>query len=218
MSLPDTPDRFIALGKLIAADIFVNNNDRFPALHVRDSEHLGNPRNLIFQIVLDDKCTNEDQYREPEYNELNFEGSCVAIDNKCFAIQIQDKTKKDIIIPYLNDVRDFLQSIFRDLKKLEHGDAPITEFDYPSLTKLRHFLFEQTNYTIQGRECLKVLEGLVIGFYNLVNVGLDTAYDLLDQLQVGGPLVHKDHRLGVWAHGLKELDIEYFKLAHAEIE
>lgn len=85
MALPDTPDRLISLGKILAADIFMNNNDRLPMMYP-EGDHQGNPNNLIFPVVIDDKCSNEAQYHDTEYGDMNMEGSCVAIDNKCFPI------------------------------------------------------------------------------------------------------------------------------------
>jgi Actin-fragmin kinase, catalytic len=53
MTLPETPDRLVNLGKILACDIFMNNNDRIPAMF---EGHQGNTKNLMFQVENDDKC------------------------------------------------------------------------------------------------------------------------------------------------------------------
>lgn len=69
------------------------------------------------------------------------------------------------------------------------GSAPVTDFDYPSLSKLKHFIKRSTNYELQGRACLKVLEGLVIGLFNISNIGFTAVEETLLGLKIGGPFV-----------------------------
>jgi hypothetical protein len=70
----DASSRLINMGRIIAADLFLNNNDRFPLIWEND----GNYGNILFEVKTDEKIDDE-LLMEPEYVGLNFNDS-VAID------------------------------------------------------------------------------------------------------------------------------------------
>lgn len=75
----ETPSRLLTIGKIIAADISINNPDRVPSMRWKE----GNSGNLMIEI---EGNVNEDEYRDPYYNEMKFSSDVVAIDNKCFPV------------------------------------------------------------------------------------------------------------------------------------
>ena len=166
LSLPEASERLFNLGKIIATDMCVNNPDRVPALW---EGHQGNPTNLIFEVLIDEKL-NEEQYHDPNYTELNF-ADTIAIDNKCFAIAQTDLIKIESLKMYLQQLETFVTDIFSDLKVIMNGQAPITEYGYPSIIKSLDFIRMQTNFDMKGRPGLKILEGIVIALFNIATVG-----------------------------------------------
>ena len=55
VAFPDASNRLINLGKIIAADICVNNPDRMPMIW----DNHGNTTNLLFEINTDEKIDDE---------------------------------------------------------------------------------------------------------------------------------------------------------------
>ena len=80
VAYPDASNRLINLGKIIAADIVVNNPDRMPMIW----DNHGNSSNLLFEINTDEKIDDE-KIANMDYTDFQF-ASSVAIDNKCFCI------------------------------------------------------------------------------------------------------------------------------------
>lgn len=79
---PESLDRLITLGKIIATDIVVNNPDRIPSVQ----EKRGNSSNLMFELKLDENI-NEENYYDNAYAGMNF-SEVLATDNKCFSISL----------------------------------------------------------------------------------------------------------------------------------
>jgi hypothetical protein len=48
-SYPDTSNRLMNIGKIIAGDLFINNCNRFPLVW-DDFKEEGNERNILFEI------------------------------------------------------------------------------------------------------------------------------------------------------------------------
>jgi hypothetical protein len=79
-NLPETSDRLFSLGKLLAADIFLNNSDRIPTHTFKQ----GNAGNVIFEVKIDES-TDEQTMKNPEDSSMSFL-DLVACDNKCYPI------------------------------------------------------------------------------------------------------------------------------------
>jgi hypothetical protein len=165
----------ITLGKIIAADICVNNPDRVPSMVDKE----GNPSNLMFEMRLDEQI-DEERYHNPEYSEMHF-GDVMAIDNKCFCIQQSDLAQVEAIKSYLAAIEEFVKEVMDDLKVIMKGEAPLAEYDYPSLRRSLTFLELHTSVEIRGRSAFRILEGLVIGFFNITNLGTSAVEDTLHQ-------------------------------------
>lgn len=69
---------------------------------------------MLFEVKIDDKCSNEAFYHDPEYNEMNF-GDIFAIDNKCFCIAQTDKVKIESLRTYLETIEGFCERVFSDI-------------------------------------------------------------------------------------------------------
>jgi len=87
VAFPDASNRLINIGKMIAADIVVNNGDRLPVIW---DDH-GHSANLLFEIKTDDKIDTE-RILNMDYADFSFENS-VAIDNKCRCVRQTDKAQ-----------------------------------------------------------------------------------------------------------------------------
>ena len=80
VAYPDASNRLINIGKIIAADIVLNNPDRMPMIW----DNHGNSTNLLFEIKTDEKIDDE-KIANMDYSEFSFQNT-VAIDNKCFCM------------------------------------------------------------------------------------------------------------------------------------
>jgi len=109
VAFPDASNRLINMGKMIAADIVVNNPDRFPAIW----DNFGNNQNVLFEIKTDEKI-NDELFRDLDYSGFSY-GDATAIDNKCYCIKQDDRRKIQALKEYIQKVEDFLEAIFQDL-------------------------------------------------------------------------------------------------------
>ena len=80
VAFPDASNRLINIGKIIAADIVINNPDRMPMIW----DNHGNSTNLLFEISTDEKIDDEKLYNL-DFTDFTFRNTN-AIDNKCFCI------------------------------------------------------------------------------------------------------------------------------------
>ena len=85
MTYADASNRLINIGKIIAADICVNNPERMPMIW----DNHGNSTNLLFEIVTDEKI-DDDKIANMDYSDFSFQHT-VVIDNKCLCIHQNDK-------------------------------------------------------------------------------------------------------------------------------
>lgn len=85
VAFPDASNRLINMGKMIAADLVVNNPDRFPAIW----DNFGNNQNVLFEIKTDEKI-NDELFRDLDYSGFSY-GDATAIDNKCYCIKQDDR-------------------------------------------------------------------------------------------------------------------------------
>ena len=81
VAFPDASNRLINIGKMIAADIIVNNPDRMPMIW----DNHGNSTNILFEITTDEKI-DDDKIANLDYTNFTFLQS-IAIDNKCFTVK-----------------------------------------------------------------------------------------------------------------------------------
>jgi hypothetical protein len=70
------------------------------------------------------------------------------------------------------------------------------------------FFYDHTLYEIRGRAAFRIIEGIVIGMFNIQYEGVASAKECLEETKNA---VEKDWK-GVWTNGLKEIEIEFFEL------
>ena len=68
---------------------------------------------------------------------------------------------------YLERVKYFINSVFDDLKLIISGKVAVNEYDYPSLKWFSAFFHTYTNYDIRGWSLFRIIEGMVIGLFNI---------------------------------------------------
>ena len=78
------------------------------------------------------------------------------------------------------------------------GEQPLAEYDYPSLRHATGFLREQAQIEIKGREAFKILEGLIVGLYNISNVGLIVCGSANSDTETA---ISQDYK-GLWSHAM----------------
>lgn len=80
----------VILGKLIAADIIMNNPDRIPSIWTNG----GNEANLMFQTLLDYDTFTDEELCNPRFITNLVIENLVAIDNKSYAVRTHDTIAK----------------------------------------------------------------------------------------------------------------------------
>ena len=155
------------LGKLIAADIFLNNADRIPSHSFKQ----GNAGNLIFEVFVNESLDDKAMKEGGEGGEANvqFMAGVAGCDNKCYPVVGGSGEAR---ARYIEMVEAFVKEVFADLDVIIKGERPLNEYEYPSMRHVVGFMKEQAQVEMKGREVFKVLEGLVVGMYNISNVGL----------------------------------------------
>ena len=108
---------------------------------------------------------------------------------------------------YLGRVKTFINSVFEDLKIIISGKFAVNEYEYPSLHRFSGFFHTYTGYDIRGRSLFRIIEGMVIGLFNIQNMGLGPLEDLINHTTSA---VTKDWK-NVWKIGTSLIRIEFFQ-------
>jgi len=186
----DASSRLINIGRIIAADLLLNNNDRFPLIWDND----GNYGNILFEVKTDEKI-DDDLLMEPNYTDLNFDNS-VAIDTTCHCLDETNRYGQRGTEKYLARLRDFINALFSDLKGIVSGKFSVNEYDYASIRPLAAFVHSHAGYDIRGRSLFRIIEGIVIGLFNIKNMGVAVLEQLLAHTETA---VKKDWK-SVWSN------------------
>lgn len=173
----DASSRLINIGRIIAADLFLNNNDRFPLIWDND----GNYGNILFEVKTDEKIDDE-LLLEPNYTDLNFNDS-VAIDTICHCIDETNRYGQKGAEKYLKRLRDFINQLFSDLKGIISGKYSVNEYDYFSLRTMSAFVHTYTSYDIRGRSLFRIIEGIIIGLFNIKNMGMEVVNQVYEHTE-----------------------------------
>lgn len=68
---------------------------------------------------------------------------------------------------YLERIEGFLDTVFKDLRLIINGEVAVSEYNYPSIRRVLDFFYDHTLYRIEGRAAFRILEGIVIGLFNI---------------------------------------------------
>lgn len=197
----DASSRLINIGRIIAADLFMNNNDRFPLIWDND----GNYGNILFEVKTDEKI-DDDLLMEPNYTDLNFNDS-VAIDTQVRCIDETNRYGKVGTEKYLKRVRGFIDMIFSDLKEIISGTSSVNAYEYDCMKNLASFVYTHTGYDIRGRSLFRIIEGVVIGLFNIKNMGMGVVKKVLEHTENA---IEKDWK-NVWADGVANIRVEFLE-------
>jgi len=157
----DASSRLMNLGKILAGDLLINNSDRFPLIWDND----GNNSNILFEVKTDEKI-DDDLILNPNYLDFNFNDS-VAIDTVACCINELDWIGLKNMERYLDRLKKFINYVFEDLKIIISGKFAVNEYEYPSMARFSAFFHTYTGYDIRGRSLFRIIEGMVIGLYNI---------------------------------------------------
>lgn len=149
---------------------------------------------------------NESTFLDTANADLNF-GDTYAIDNKQYSIAQTDKLKVEALSAYKAGIEKRMESLFEDISYLRKGQVAVTEYSYPSVSEVIEAVKETCQYELKGRQCLRVMEGMVIGLFNIGNVGAKAAAEVKNMM---GGLMDRDWK-EVWSHGLDEIVLDYFE-------
>ena len=61
----------------------------------------------------------------------------------------------------------FIIEVFADLRLIINGDVAVNEYEYPSIKRVLAFFKDHTLYEIKGRAAFRIIEGIIIGLFNI---------------------------------------------------
>ena len=166
----------------------------------------GNSTNLLFEISTDEKIDDE-KLLNLDFTDFTFRNTN-AIDNKCFCIHQSDRLNINYLKDYLERIAGFIDMVFQDLRLIINGEVAVSDYNYPSIGRVLDFFYDHTLYRIEGRAAFRILEGIVIGMFNIENEGIASIFDSYEQIT---NTIEKDWK-NVWKQGVDEIEIEFFKL------
>lgn len=102
----------------------------------------------------------------PNYLDFNF-NDAVAIDTVACCINEFDWVGIKNLEWYLDRVRWFINGVFEDLKIIISGKYAVNEYDYPGMAWFSSFFHQYTGYDVRGRSLFRIIEGFVIGLFNI---------------------------------------------------
>ncbi|KRX05746.1 Protein kinase-like domain [Pseudocohnilembus persalinus] len=133
---PDSRDRLIRLGFILAFDTYINNYDRFPCGSIWEND--GNPGNVICRATVQ-YTTKEEQLNDPKDQELQFQ-RFYAIDPRMSRYNVRQDATKEILQKYYQKVENFLNDVFQELKEImENKIDPFFEQIDSKLTSIKKF-------------------------------------------------------------------------------
>ena len=160
---------------------------------------------ILFEVKTDEKI-DDDLLLEPNYTDLNFNDS-VAIDTVCHWIDESDRYGKKGAEKYYKKVKDFIYQLFSDIKDIISGKYSVNSYEYESMKRLSAFIHTYSSYDIRGRSLFRIIEGIVIGLFNIKNMGMDVIQQVYDHTSTA---VKKDWK-GVWENGVSTIKVEFLK-------
>ena len=98
-------------------------------------------------------------------------------------------------------IEELFEKVFSDLRYVINGEVAVQEYEFPSIKRVLDFYYDNTLYQIKGRAAFRIIEGIVIGMFNIQNEGVSSAKESLEETKNA---VSKDWK-GVWAKGLAEI-------------
>lgn len=131
----------------------------------------------------------------------------MAIDTISYTIDESDRFGMKNAEKYMTKVEDFIESLFNDLQIIISGKHSVNSYEYPSMKRLAAFIHTHSAYDIRGRSLFRIIEGVVIGLYNIKNMGMDVVEQVYSHVSTA---IHKDWK-NVWQNGVETLRMDFIK-------
>jgi hypothetical protein len=109
---------------------------------------------------------------------------------------------------YLKRIEDFIIAVFKDLRLIINGEVAVYDYNYPSIKRVLDFYYDHTLYSVSGRAAFRILEGIIIGLFNISNEGIVCMQEAF--LETKGA-IDKDWK-NIWANGVNEIEVSFFEL------
>jgi hypothetical protein len=68
---------------------------------------------------------------------------------------------------YLTRIELFFEAVFKDLSLIINGYEAVNEYNFPSVKRVLDFYYDNTLYELRGRGAFRIIEGIVIGMFNI---------------------------------------------------
>eukprot|EP00826_Nyctotherus_ovalis_P011879 TRINITY_DN13096_c0_g2_i3.p1 TRINITY_DN13096_c0_g2~~TRINITY_DN13096_c0_g2_i3.p1 ORF type:complete len:269 (+),score=43.20 TRINITY_DN13096_c0_g2_i3:579-1385(+) len=153
-------ERMIDIGRILATDSFFNFPLRFPLLwSISKTKALDN---AILELTPNSQ--------EPV-------GNLFLLNTRCHSFAAAH-VPHAMMVGYLNAMEQFITRVFRDCRAAMRGSVDVSAYEFESLKGVKDFLMRQCR--IEGVTCLEIVFGIIIGYYNIVNMGTERVERVLN--------------------------------------
>ncbi|KAL4430099.1 hypothetical protein ABPG74_013546 [Tetrahymena malaccensis] len=205
---PESRDRLIRLGMIIAFDTLINNSDRYPLLW--DNE--GNPDNIIVKM----KTTflnKTEQLRDP--NNLTFDyGKFYALDSGLSCVNSKSEQGLRALSKYYIKLENFLNDLFLDMKSVMLAQVdPMTgtgrngeRKKLNSINQITSFVYQNTLYHMSDMQILQIMIGIIVGVENACQFGIDRIQEMYQRFFIK----ESDDWRGIWNENLRRINLQMY--------
>lgn len=188
-------ERLFDIGRLLALDTLVNYGERFPLIW--ESTKAKMMDNIIFEL------------EESNSDEADINGM-YAINSKVNCLKEISADTQAQTVNYLSKLEHFIDEVFTDCKNAmkNNGEIDLNSYKFQSISPLKAALQLRVNTT--GLMCLEIIFGIIIGYYNIVGMGVDRIERMLNRAKLQAVAENKIS----WNEQIsKSVDIDYFREA-----
>lgn len=181
-------ERLIDVGRTMATDTFINFHRRFPLLW--DIPRRRGLENVLFRQA------------DGEVREVFVVNSCC----NCFRLEIDQHAA---MLEYLGRMEKFLNCLFVDCKAVMKGETDINGYAFNSLKTVKEFLHKKIE--IKGILCLEIMFGIIVGYYNILQMGMERVRKMLNRAKKLAILENRQN----WEKQIEEsVSLVYLKEAY----
>ncbi len=159
--------RLFEAGRLLATDSFANNSGRLPAIwdavprrEENDNVRLEAKIAQVFEVDFVDRSKDPDTVF----------GEMYGLNSRCGCFKVEGKMAQSNTVAYLNKLEKFLGELFKDCQIAMKGELDVNTYPFHSVDAVKNYLSGQQ--AVNGFGCLELIFGLVVGYYNIVSMGL----------------------------------------------
>ncbi|EGR29772.1 hypothetical protein IMG5_148530 [Ichthyophthirius multifiliis] len=205
---PESRDRLIRLGMILAFDTLINNSDRYPLIWDGD----GNAANIIVKMMTN-FLTKTEQLKDINNLNIDFE-KFYAIDSGWGQVNTTNEQGLKALQIYYNKLEDFLSSLFEDMKQVMMAQIdPLTEIGKDGkkkasscLNKITNYLYNYTLYHLSEMQVFQIMLGIITGIENAIQLGINRISAMYQKFF----LREKDDWKGVWNNNLRKINLQMY--------